>query len=119
MLNVIDQIELDNPMEYQNQLMGVLKIRKNEVDDCYELIMELNSGHHGCGQKRKYESIPGRPNGVIDANFSCDNSNDSWAVASSVTSSLEPLLKRRRAQEQQMRVPTLSRVFVDMLGSPH
>ncbi|XP_042508801.1 cyclin-D3-1-like isoform X2 [Macadamia integrifolia] len=118
MLNVIDQVEPDNPVEYQNQLMGVLKISKEEVDDCYELIVEFNSGHRGCGQKRKYESIPGSPNGVIEANFSCDSSDDSWAVASSVTSSPEPLLKRRRAQEQQMRVPTLSRVFVDVLGSP-
>ncbi|KAJ4962722.1 hypothetical protein NE237_022661 [Protea cynaroides] len=118
MLHVIDQVEPDNPIEYQNQLMGVLKISKDKVDDCYELLVELATGHHEQGQKRKYESIPGSPNGVIDANFSCDSSNDSWAVASSVTSSPEPLLKRRRAQEQQMRVPSLNRVFVDVLGSP-
>ncbi|XP_043712862.1 cyclin-D3-1 [Telopea speciosissima] len=118
MLHVIDQVEPDNPADYQNQLLSVLKISKDKVDDCYELIVELTTGHHGHGQKRKYESMPGSPSGVIDANFSSDSSNDSWAVASLVTSSPEPLLKRRRAQEQQMRVPSLNRVFVDVLGSP-
>ncbi|XP_042488645.1 cyclin-D3-1-like [Macadamia integrifolia] len=119
MLHVIDQVEPDNPIDYQNQLMGVLKISKDKVDDCYELIVESTSGHHGHSQKRKNESIPGSPSGVIDANFSCDSSNDSWAVASLVSSSPEPLLKRRRAQEQQMRVPSLNRGFVDVLHSPH
>ncbi|KAJ4966147.1 hypothetical protein NE237_017996 [Protea cynaroides] len=117
MLHVIDQVEPDNPVEYQNQLMSVLKISKEDLNDCYELIVEL-TGHGGYSKKRKYESIPASPSGIIDANFSSDSSNDSWAVASSVTSSPEPLLKRRRAQEQQMRVPSLNRVFVDVLGSP-
>lgn len=50
--------------------------------------------------KRKFESIPSSPSGVIDAYFSSDNSVDSWAVAlSAASSSPEPLFKRRRAQD--------------------
>ncbi|KAF8377592.1 hypothetical protein HHK36_030974 [Tetracentron sinense] len=115
MLHVINQIEPCNPAEYQNQLMGVLKISKEKLDDCYNLILELSGGH---GHKRKYHTIPGSPYGVIDASFSCDSSNDSWAVASSVSSSPEPQFKKSRVQEQQMRLPSFDRVFIDVLSSP-
>ncbi|XP_010270923.1 PREDICTED: cyclin-D3-1-like [Nelumbo nucifera] len=120
MLHVIEEVEPCNPIEYQKQLMGVLKISKDMVDDCYELIRELTSGCQGLNhsRKRKYLSVPGSPNGVIDVSFSCDSSNDSWAVASSVSSSPEPLLKKSRAQEQQMGLRPFSRVIVDVLSSP-
>ncbi|KAF8404966.1 hypothetical protein HHK36_009861 [Tetracentron sinense] len=123
MLHVINQVESCNPVQYQNQLMGVLKISKDKVDDCYQLILEL-SGTHGNSltqnntRKRKYDPVSESPNGVIDASFSCDSSNDSWAVASSVSSSPEPLFKRSRARDQQMRLPSFNRVFVDLLSSP-
>ncbi|XP_059647822.1 cyclin-D3-1 [Cornus florida] len=119
MLHVIHQVEPCNPIEYQNQLLGVLKISKEKVNDCYQLIGDLsNTCVHGQTNphKRKYQQVPNSPNGVIDAYFSSDSSNDSWAVGSSVSSSPQPLLKKSRAQE--MCLPSLSRVFVDAVGSP-
>nr|GMC97075.1 D-type cyclin family 3 subgroup 1 [Ipomoea batatas]GMD00938.1 D-type cyclin family 3 subgroup 1 [Ipomoea batatas] len=86
---------------------------QEEVDECYNLILEV-IGHHGkqhCRSlKRKYESLPGSPNGVIDAYFSCESSNDSWALAPSVGSSPELLYKRSRSRDQQMRLAPLSSV---------
>ncbi|KAL9415202.1 hypothetical protein AB3S75_043475 [Citrus x aurantiifolia] len=128
MMHIIDQVEPVNPVDYQNQLLGVLKISKEKVSDCYKLILELanaktnaNSNPH----KRKFEAIPGSPGGVIDATvFSSDeSSNDSWSVASSSVlsspSSPEPLFKKSRVQDPQMTLPmpslNLNRVIV---GSP-
>ncbi|KAF2320847.1 hypothetical protein GH714_031258 [Hevea brasiliensis] len=42
MMHIIDQVEPLNPMVYQNQLLGVLKICKENVIDCYELILKLS-----------------------------------------------------------------------------
>ncbi|KAF6175357.1 hypothetical protein GIB67_009051 [Kingdonia uniflora] len=122
MLHVIDQVELANPIEYQNQLMGVLKISQDTVDDCYQLILEVILGDnvHNPNRKRKYQSAdsePGSPNGVIDISFSSDSSNESWTVGVSVSSSPEPLYKRR-AQEQQMRLPSFNRVALEVITSP-
>ncbi|KAH0976892.1 hypothetical protein GBA52_026611 [Prunus armeniaca] len=124
MMRVIDHVEPCNAMEYQNQLLGVLKISKEKVNDCYSLILELSKAYD-CGynnpHKRKHEQIPGSPSGVIDAYFSYDeSSNDSWAVGSSISSSPEPLLKRSRAAEkdQQMKMASLNRLFVGIVGSP-
>lgn len=149
MLRVIEDIEPNNPLEYQNQLMSVLKVSKEIVSECYKLILELSEslGHiHNQSHNRKHLSIPSSPNGVIDAIFSCDSSNESWAVAASVSSSPQPELsfkrsraqdssnepwalvsvsrtpeppfKRSRAQDQQMRLPSLNRVSVGVLSSP-
>lgn len=75
-----------------------LNLKQDKVDDCYKLVVELSSsgGHCKPSNKRKFGSIPGSPNGVIDMSFSSDSSNDSWAVASSVSSSPEPLSKKRK-----------------------
>ncbi|KAI5354426.1 PREDICTED: cyclin-D3-1 [Prunus dulcis] len=98
MLHVVNNIEPCLHVEYQNQLLGILGIDKDKVDDCYKLVLELSSsgGHGKPSNKRKFGSIPGSPNGVIDMSFSSDSSNDSWAVASSVSSSPEPLSKKRK-----------------------
>ncbi|XP_048231201.1 cyclin-D3-1 [Ricinus communis] len=117
MMYVIDQVEPFNPVDYQNQLLGVLKLSKEKVNDCYELILELSKGRsNGCygynkSNKRKFEPMPSSPSGVIDAVFSCDSSNDSWALGGSavVSSSPEPLFKKSRAQDQW--------VFVDIVGN--
>lgn len=74
--------------------------------------------------KRKYDGVPSNPSGVIDALFSSDNSNDSWVVTvvgSSVSSPPDehhPLIKKSRVEEQQTSLPLLSRVVVDIVGSP-
>ncbi|KAF2294669.1 hypothetical protein GH714_014771 [Hevea brasiliensis] len=118
MMHVIDQVEPLNRMDYQNQLLSVLKVSKEKVNDCYELVLELSKAKtnasavvYNKSHKRKYKPIPSSPSGVIDAAvFSCDSSNDSWALGSSVSSSPEPLFKKSRAQDQW--------VFADIVGSP-
>ncbi|KAL5723331.1 cyclin protein [Ranunculus cassubicifolius] len=87
MLHVINQIETCNPMEYQN--------------------------HND--RKRKYESEPSSPIGVIDASFSCDSSNDSWAVSSSVSSSPKCMFKKSRLQELQLPLPSFNHAALDVL----
>lgn len=96
-------------------------MQQDTVNECCKLMLET-SDSHGYIQKqslkRKQMTTPGSPNGVIDASFSADTSNDSWAVASSVSSSPEPPFKRSRAQDQQMRLPSINRVSLDVLSSP-
>ncbi|CAA2982504.1 cyclin-D3-3-like isoform X1 [Olea europaea subsp. europaea] len=97
MIYVIREIEPCNAMEYQNQLMSVLRISKERIDDCDKLILEVleDHGHRPC-QKRKHKSTISSPKGIVDAYFCSDSSNDSWAVGSSISSSLEPIFKRSR-----------------------
>ncbi|XP_044507703.1 cyclin-D3-1-like [Mangifera indica] len=128
MMHVIDQVEPLNAIDYKNQLLGVLKISKEIVNDCYKLILELSNPKSKAYQnprKRKFEPepFPGSPNGVIESEFSCgESSNESWAMKKSqVLSSQDQntVLKKSRPQEQQMPLPmpSLNRVFVDMVGS--
>ncbi|CAL1410152.1 unnamed protein product [Linum trigynum] len=92
MMHVIDQVEHFNPIDYQTQLLAVLNISKEDVKECYEVIMEVAKGN-GVGKKRKYYChyeeeggvvFPSSPSGVIDAEafLSCDSSNDSWGLGS-------------------------------------
>ncbi|KAK6159271.1 hypothetical protein DH2020_006585 [Rehmannia glutinosa] len=127
MLHVIHQVEPCNAIAYENQLLGVLKISKEEVDDCYELISDVISNtdlqeNTTNPLKRKNCQNPSSPGGIMDAIFSCDSSNDSWGVKSCISSSSSPqrpIFKKARVQEQQMRLPSLNRVFVDPIGSPN
>lgn len=110
MFSVINEIEPCNAMEYQNQLMSVLKVRKDSLEECHDLILELmgNSSYKLCQSlKRKHQSVPGSPSGVIDAYFSSDSSNESWSVASSISSSPEPLYKRNKTEDQRMTLAPL------------
>lgn len=91
------------------------------MNQCYKLMLKLlvcDDGIYSLHQKRKRVSEPSSPGGVIDASFSCDSSNDSWTAASSVSLSLQPMFKRSRAQDQQMRLPSVNRVSIDVLHSP-
>lgn len=100
-------------------MIGLIVSDQDVVNECYKLILELSSGHGNLNPlKRKHVSVPGSPSGVIDASFSCENSNDSWTLASSVSSSPEPRFKRNRAHIQQMRLPSLNRTIVDAISSP-
>ncbi|GMJ03510.1 CYCLIN D3;1 [Hibiscus trionum] len=42
MMHVIDQIEPFTPIDYQDQLLSVLKIEKETVNECYKLIVEVS-----------------------------------------------------------------------------
>ncbi|KAK8673957.1 hypothetical protein V6N13_112266 [Hibiscus sabdariffa] len=119
MLHVIKEVEPCHYLEYQKQLIRVLKTCEDKVNACYELISELLESQYkgNQGHKRKHRSIPNSPNGVFDVSFSCDSSDDSWVVTSSVSLSPQPPFKRSRAQDQQMRLPSLNRMFVDVLSS--
>ncbi|KAI3665686.1 hypothetical protein L6452_44316 [Arctium lappa] len=117
MILVIKEVDPANALDYQNRLKGFLEINEEEVDDCSKFILEVSDNH---GSKRKYHFAPGSPNGVIDSYFSSDNSCDSWAVASSsVSSSPEPVFKKIRAQEQQMRLGPVCRVSISTLNNAH
>ncbi|KAF2283764.1 hypothetical protein GH714_014988 [Hevea brasiliensis] len=97
MLHVIKEVEPSNQVEYQHQLMSVIKIHENKVNECYKLILEL-SGCENRSCKRKYLLTPSSPNGVIDAYLSCGSST--------VSSSSVSRFKRSRTQDQQMRLPS-------------
>lgn len=78
------------------------------MDECYSLISEVlsNIGLDG-------------PKNNLKRKF-CDSSSDeSWDDASSCisSSSSPPFFKKSRVQD--MRLPSLTTVFVDAVGSPH
>ncbi|XP_073125367.1 cyclin-D3-2-like [Henckelia pumila] len=109
MLNVIREIQPCKVLEFHNQFTSLFKLNKEKLDECHELVKEILDGHvHKLCHKRKHESVPSSPSGVVDAYFSSDSSNDSWAIASSASSSPKPLFKRSRAQDQHMRLASLS-----------
>lgn len=129
MMNIIEQIEPHKSMEHQDHLLGVLKMSKDKVQGCYNLVVEhskacTNGLYHSINpHKRKYEhhQAPDSPNGVIDAGFSSDSSNDSWALraAASVCSSPEPSFKKNKTEEPRMLYHSLNRrVCLDIVGSP-
>ncbi|KAK7847166.1 cyclin-D3-1 [Quercus suber] len=119
MLHVVNTVEPCLIVQYQNQLLGILGIDKQDkVDECCKLIFELASrGSGNPSNKRKFGSLPSSPKGVMDVSFSSDSSNDSWAVAaSSVSSSPEPLAKKSRAQDQLLQ--PLNHPSSDILSIP-
>ncbi|PIN17608.1 G1/S-specific cyclin D [Handroanthus impetiginosus] len=128
MLHVIHQVEhCNNAIDYENQLLSVLKISKDEVDDCYQLILDiLSKSGEQChkisnSSKRKSCQFPSSASGGMSL-IPSDTSNDSWGSSSSCISSSssthQPIFKKRRVREQQMKLPSLSRVFVDAIKSP-
>ncbi|XP_022149313.1 cyclin-D3-1-like [Momordica charantia] len=126
MMEVIDQIEPYKSLEHQDQLLSVLKMSKEKVQVCYNLVVEHSKAygngfyHSNNPHKRKHEQqAPDSPSGVIDAGFSSDSSNDSWALrAASVCSSPEPSFKKSKTEEPKMKFHSLNRVFLDIVGSP-
>ncbi|PHT34699.1 Cyclin-D3-2 [Capsicum baccatum] len=64
----------------ETQVPFLLDLQDN-LDECHDLILELicTSCYKFCQSlKRKHQSVPGNPSGVIDTYFSCESSNDSW-----------------------------------------
>ncbi|KAK7310831.1 hypothetical protein RJT34_08585 [Clitoria ternatea] len=102
LIHVVNSVEPGLGAEYESQLFGILGFDKEKVNECCKLMLEVWSGDEQGKQrkKRKFGAVPGSPNGVMDVSFSCDSSNESWAVAaaSSVSSSPEPLSKKTRTQ---------------------
>ncbi|XP_059279378.1 cyclin-D3-3-like [Lycium ferocissimum] len=96
MLHVLDRLQPSIGEKYQDQLLGILGIVKDKVEECYRQIKEVACNIDFHSNKRKFGNLPGSPTGVVDVSFSSDYSNDSWSVATSVTSSPEPLSKKTR-----------------------
>ncbi|KAG2329461.1 hypothetical protein Bca52824_000641 [Brassica carinata] len=107
MVSVSRSFNACDESEYETQLMTLLKVDSEKVNKCYELVLD-----HIPSKKRMQ---PASPTGVFDASFSSDSSNESWVVSASP--SPEPLFKRRRVQEQQMRLSSINRVFLDVFTS--
>ncbi|KAK4381394.1 Cyclin-D3-3 [Sesamum angolense] len=111
MLYVVSSLEPCIGVQYQDELVGILGINKDKVEDCCRLIQEVaTSVDFHSSNKRKMGSVavPGSPKGVMDVCFSSDSSSsdDSWAVSSSVASSVssspaEPLSKKMKPQTTQ------------------
>ncbi|XAR57762.1 hypothetical protein NMG60_11026014 [Bertholletia excelsa] len=110
MLHVIKEIEPCNALQFQNELMDVLKMSKDKVDDLCELILALSGNR---GHKDKYQSTPTCPNGLFDSYLSCNSLNDSWALTTT-----GPLFKKSRAHDQQMRLAPLKQMPLGVVGSP-
>ncbi|OAY63118.1 Cyclin-D3-2 [Ananas comosus] len=84
-----------------HRLVALLNAPKNEVQECYQLILEQNGGD-GNGRKRKKlhalfsnHSAPPSPTGVVGSCFSCETSSTSGAGDYSVSSSPEPPPRKR------------------------
>ncbi|KAJ0253699.1 Cyclin-D3-3 [Hirschfeldia incana] len=107
MVSVLRGFKACDESEYESQLMTLLKVDSEKVNKCYELVLD-----HIPSEKRMQ---PASPTGVFDASFSSDSSNESWVVSASP--SPEPLFKKRRVQEQQMKLSSINRVFLDVFTS--
>ncbi|XP_044474470.1 cyclin-D3-1-like isoform X2 [Mangifera indica] len=116
MLHVVESIEPCLGVDFENQLFDILAVDKDQVEKLkLKLAME---GYGNKSNKRKFGSVPGSPNGVMDVSFSSDTSNDSWPVALSVSSSPEPLSKKSRAEDLLMQRQNHANVSPDFLTVP-
>ncbi|XP_038887544.1 cyclin-D3-1-like [Benincasa hispida] len=107
MVSVVEEMGNCNPLEeFQDHLLSALKINKGRVKECCKVIMEAKAKG---SMKRKHveveaeaeaeaeseaevessetetEAETGSPNGVIEADFSCESSNDSWEMGTIVS----------------------------------
>ncbi|KAL5707451.1 cyclin protein [Ranunculus cassubicifolius] len=98
---------------YLPSVLATATMLHDKLDECYGFILDSILGSND--RKRKYESEPSSPIGVIDASFSCDSSNDSWAVSSSVFSSPKCMFKKSRLQELQLPLPSFNHAALDVL----
>ncbi|KAL8060638.1 hypothetical protein ABFX02_02G037500 [Erythranthe guttata] len=132
MLHVIRRVEPCNNaiVAYENQLLSVLNISKEEVDECYEVISEVLSINNNVNHHLKRKSCR------VHQETNNNNNNNSWGILSSVDdqeSSLSCIsssssniiipnkkIKRGAGAAINHQLPSLSRsVFVDAVVTPH
>ncbi|KAI7754692.1 hypothetical protein M8C21_005311, partial [Ambrosia artemisiifolia] len=89
MVHVINSIEPCIGVEFQAQLLGILGINKEVVEDCWKDIHEVTCGRNSGRSfyKRKFGSVPGSPDAVVDLSFSSD---ESWTSSSVVNPNPKP-----------------------------
>lgn len=116
-LHVINGLDPCLGLQCQNQLLPILGVELELMDECTKLVSELASAIRGHrSSKRKFGSVPGSPDGVVDVCFSSDSSNDSWSVEL-VSSSPETLLKKSRAEDRLR--PNSATANSEILLIPH
>ncbi|KAL8116243.1 hypothetical protein AgCh_022664 [Apium graveolens] len=125
MLHVMNQVEPTNSIEYQNQLLAILRTTKEEIKECWELLGNISNScsiNGNNSHKRKYEEekeenfeMPGSLSGVTDAYFSTANSADNdVSSAWSVSSSPESVVKNRMIEKQGFHMPSLKTLSMDI-----
>ncbi|KAL7156855.1 hypothetical protein ABFS83_02G037100 [Erythranthe nasuta] len=134
MLHVIRRVEpCDNAIvAYENQLLSVLKISKEEVDECYEVISEVISSNNNVNHHLKRKSCR-----VHQESNNNNNNNNSWGIllsvdeessSSCISSSSSNIISNKKirrgtnntAAAINHQLPSLSRsVFVDAVVTPH
>ncbi|XP_071715012.1 cyclin-D3-1-like [Rutidosis leptorrhynchoides] len=106
MLHVIHQVDFFNYVDYQNQLLDLLKTTKEKVNECNELIMEASCSTSINLKKRKFEE---------------DETSSSSSSASSSFHRYQPLIKKNGivVKQQKFSFGSLScKAFVDA-SIPH
>ncbi|XP_022147749.1 cyclin-D3-1-like [Momordica charantia] len=115
MVSVAEEMGDCNPLDFQDRLLNGLKITKGRVKDCCNVIMEVSKRAAKAEKRRSWkrkqmakeeetrseaeseaEAEAGSPNGVMEANFSCESSNDSWGVGTALSSPTHCSSKRTR-----------------------
>ncbi|XP_051146584.1 cyclin-D3-1-like [Andrographis paniculata] len=95
MLHVIRRFEPENSLHYENDLLAVLKINKEEVGECYELLSGiLSNTWKNINNNNNNPAIKRKSLGEIP-----ESSNDS---------SWSPLLKKRRFDVQEQKLMMIS-----------
>ncbi|KAL8540387.1 hypothetical protein ACS0TY_001843 [Phlomoides rotata] len=105
MLHIINQVEPSNAIEYENQILGALKINKEEVDECCEQLSDVTLEGEKNGKHKNWE-IGDSSSGAIMS--SSDASNDSWEIGGASSPQHHPILKKRRVGEQHMKLQSSS-----------
>ncbi|KAI3716019.1 hypothetical protein L6452_23059 [Arctium lappa] len=124
MLHVMDEVDFFNSVEYQTQVMDVLKTTKEKAKECYGMMMEASS--HACSinpEKRKLEedddTMKSSPAAAMDAHFgsSLSSSSSSSSTSSSHHHHRQP--PNKKMQQQKLGFASISCIaFVDVASSP-
>ncbi|KAK4803613.1 hypothetical protein SAY86_003430 [Trapa natans] len=141
MLRIIEEVEPCDHMDYKSQLLRVLRMDKEKVEGCYQLIKAIISKAQIVSKsviKRKLDQIQGSSSSAatetspntsehdISSDCSCNFTSPS-SPPSHEGLLRRPLVKRTRVQVLEMSSPcnssssnlsTLSRVFVETVSSP-
>ncbi|KAK1422221.1 hypothetical protein QVD17_25187 [Tagetes erecta] len=94
MVHAINTFEPCIRTQFQSQLLTILGNNKKEVEKCWLQMQEVLRSRSSGRCKRKFGSVPGSPDDVMDLSLSSD---ESWSVVNlTVSSSLEPEAKKSR-----------------------
>ncbi|OWM83703.1 cyclin-D3-1-like [Punica granatum] len=129
MMHVIEEVETDSPIEYEAQLLRVLRMSKEKVDGCYQLILGISKARntdHGVINlhKRKSGQIQSSSRGATESSLISSTTDD----ISNEDHHHQPLVKRSRVQLLEKSnscnnaggsLLSLGRVFMNAVRSPH